>query len=379
MLETALDEIHMRRALRLAALGRHASPNPMVGCVLVGEDGRVVAEGYHVRPGTGHAEAVALGRAGERARGATAYVTLEPCSHHARTPPCADALIRAGVGRVVAAVLDPDERVSGSGVARLEAAGIPVTVGVCRDAALLLNAAYIKHRTTGLPYVILKTAMTLDGRIATASGDSRWITSPVTRLWVHRRLRDRCDAVVVGVGTVLSDDPALTTRLAHREGRNPLRVVVDTHLRTPPAAAVVREGLADGLTLIACGEGADPARRAEMEAAGAVVFELPLDAAGRVDLRALLAELGGSRGLTSVVIEGGSELAAGFLSAGLVDEYITCIAPKVIGGAGAPGPVGGAGLSALMSGALTLEEVTVRRSGPDVIVRGRVAAEKNRP
>lgn len=373
----------MRRALRLAARGRHASPNPMVGCVILDSDGNKVGEGYHVRPGAPHAETVALAQAGARAHGGTAYVTLEPCSHYGRTPPCADALISAGIRRIVAATLDPDSRVSGKGCEKLAAAGVEVEIGVCESAARDLNAAYFKHRTTGLPFVTLKTAMTLDGRTATSAGESRWITSAVTRKWVHRRLRDRCDAIMVGIGTVLADDPVLTTRLLHRPPRNPLRVVVDTRLRIPLSSRVVRDARESGGVLVACGENAaDPKRKAELEDAGVVVLPLPVGPDGRVDLRALLVDLGGARGLQSVLVEGGALLAAGMLEAGLVDEYIACIAPKLIGpaspglrGSEDGGPKTGSALpkaAGLLNGAIAIEGWKVRKSGPDIVIRGRL-------
>ena len=246
------DLAAMRRALRLASLGRHASPNPMVGCVILSQDGNIVGEGYHPMPGQPHAEVFALRDAGEAAYGATAYVTLEPCSHYGRTPPCADALIQAGVKRVVAAMADPDLRVSGQGIQKLRDAGIHVDVGLLSSQASELNAAYIRHRTKGLPWVTVKVAVTLDGKAASSTGDSKWITSDITRRWVHRQLRDRCDAIVVGVGTVLKDDPALTTRITGRTGRDPLRIIVDSRLTTPLESKVVRQSELDGKTVICC-------------------------------------------------------------------------------------------------------------------------------
>jgi len=364
------DYYYMRRALRLAALGRHASPNPMVGCVLVDDAGRIVGEGWHPQPGQPHAEVLALRDAGAAARGATAFVTLEPCSHHGRTPPCADALLSAGVRRVVAAMTDPDPRVGGRGLERLRAGGAGVTVGVGEAEARALNAAYLKHRTTGLPWVVLKTAMTLDGKIATETGDSKWITSPVARRAVHRQLRDRCDAILTGVGTVLADDPALTTRLTHRLGRSPWRVIVDSRLRTPPGAQVVRQAADDGKTIFATTALADPARRELLIARGCQVIVCEADDASRVSLSDLMRRLGTRGDMIGVLIESGGTLAAGMLSAGFVDRWICYIAPKVAGGRDAPGPVGGPGI-ALMRDARTVCFRQVRRCGPDIVIDAR--------
>ena len=363
------DLKQMRRALRLAALGRHASPNPMVGCVLVNAAGQVVGEGWHPKPGQPHAEVFALREAGELARGATAYVTLEPCSHQGRTPPCADALLAAGVKRVVAAMKDPDTRVAGQGLERLRSGGVEVAVGVGEAEARALNAAYIKHRTTGLPWVVLKTAMTLDGKIATASGDSKWITSPVARLAVHRQLRDRCDGILTGVGTVLADDPALTTRLTHKAGRNPWRIVVDSHLRTPLASQVVRRTKEDGRTILAALHSADPARREVLEARGCTVL-LCGEADGRVDVSDLLAQLGTRGDLIGVLVESGGRLAASLLAARLVDRWLAFVAPKIVGGADAPGPVAALGISR-MAEASSVKFRKVRRCGPDIVIDAR--------
>lgn len=355
----------MQRALRLAVLARHASPNPSVGCVLVGADGAKVGEGYTQPPCGAHAEVVALRMAGDRAQGATAYVTLEPCAHYGRTPPCADALIAAGVARVVAAVQDPDARVGGRGLARLAQAGIDVQVGLGEERARALNAPFFKHRLTGLPYVTLKTAMSLDGKIATRTGQSQWITSPISRLCVHRTLRDRCDALVTGIGTVLADDPSLTTRLTHKEGRNPLRIVVDSRARTPLGSRVVRQGQSDGKTMIAVTEAADPERTAALAGAGCRVLACASDESGRVDLADLLARLGTQGDIIGVLMEGGAELAASMLQAGLADRWLAFIAPKVVGGLAAPGPVGGLG-AATMDEALLITRWQATRCGPDL-------------
>lgn len=362
------DDLHfMRRALRLAALGRHASPNPMVGCVLVADNGQVVGEGWHPAPGQPHAEVFALRDAGDRARGATAYVTLEPCSHHGRTPPCADALLAAGVRRVVAAMTDPDTRVGGQGLERLRAGGVDVTVGMGEAEARVLNAAYIKHRTTGLPWVVLKTATTLDGKIATETGSSQWITSPISRRAVHRQLRDHCDAILTGVGTVLADDPSLTTRLTHKQGRNPWRVIVDSRLRTPLGSQVVRLSEADGRTLFAVTEAADPKRQAELEARGCVVLTCASDSAGRVSLPDLLTRLGTRGDMIGVLVESGGALAASLLQDGLADRWVSFVAPKIVGGISAPGPVADLGIRR-MADALPGRVQSVRRCGPDLVI-----------
>ncbi|MDQ2687225.1 MAG: bifunctional diaminohydroxyphosphoribosylaminopyrimidine deaminase/5-amino-6-(5-phosphoribosylamino)uracil reductase RibD, partial [Armatimonadota bacterium] len=317
-----------------------------------------------------HAEVFALRAAGEAARGATAYVTLEPCSHQGRTPPCADALLQAGVSRVVAAMTDPDPRVAGRGLERLRSAGVSVEVGLCEAEARALNAAFIKHRLTGRPWVVLKTAMTLDGKIATRTGHSQWITSPVARRAVHRQLRDRCDAIVTGVGTVLADDPSLTTRLEHREGRDPLRVIVDSTGRTPLDSQVVRRAAQDGKTLIATTSAAPADRRDALAARGCELLLCAPDADGRVDLTDLTMRLGTRGDVIGVLIEGGGELAASFLQADLVDRWLAFVAPKIIGGRNAPGPVGGVG-AAQMADARAIFAWRVSRCGPDLRIDGR--------
>ncbi|MGI4791857.1 MAG: bifunctional diaminohydroxyphosphoribosylaminopyrimidine deaminase/5-amino-6-(5-phosphoribosylamino)uracil reductase RibD [Janthinobacterium lividum] len=363
------DLTYMRRALRLAALGRHASPNPMVGCVVVDAAGLIVGEGWHPMAGQPHAEVFALRQAGELARGASAFVTLEPCAHHGRTPPCADALLAAGIRRVVAAMADPDIRVAGQGLERLRGGGVAVSVGLMEAEARALNAAYIKHRVMGLPWVVLKTAMTLDGKIATASGDSKWITSSIARKAVHRQLRDRCDAILTGAGTVLADDPSLTTRLMHKIGRSPWRIVVDSRLRTPLDSQIVQLAGADGRTVVATLANADPKHRAALEARGCqVVVCSAVD--GRVDIIDLMHQLGTRGDIIGVLIESGGQLAASLLAANLVDRWLAFIAPKVVGGTDAPGPVATLGLN-LMADAKLVQFQKIRRCGPDIVIDAR--------
>lgn len=363
------EEEFMRRAIRLASLGRHASPNPMVGCVLVNHQGQIVGEGYHARAGEPHAEINALRMAGGSVRGCAAYVTLEPCSYFGRTPPCADALLHAGIARVVVAMPDPDMRVSGTGIARLREGGVAVDVGLLAEEAVKLNAAYIKHRTTGLPWVTLKTAMSLDGKIATREGDSRWITSSVSRHAAHRQLRDRCDAILTGVGTVLADNPSLTTRLDHKPGRNPLRVIVDSTCRIPLDSEVVNLA-AGGKTLIATTDAADDQRRDALKQRGCDILICEADEFGRVNAGYLIRSLGTRGDVIGVLAEGGGQLAASLIGAGLVDRWLSFIAPKILGGLSAPGPVGGVG-AGLMSEAIGMQFGAVRRCGPDLVIDAR--------
>lgn len=367
--EAALhDETFMARALRLAALGRHASPNPMVGCVLTDIHGVKVSEGYHVAPGMRHAEADALYKLPSGIAPHTAYVTLEPCSHYGRTPPCADALIRAGVRQVFVAMEDPDARVSGQGIRRLRDASVVVHVGLLESRARELNAAYIKHRVAGLPYVTLKMAVTLDGKIATASGDSRWISSKTSRLSVHRQLRDRCDAILTGVGTVLADDPALNTRLRH--GRNPLRVIVDSELRTPESARVVQMAREDGKTLFATTKRASTKTQETFQSLGCQIIICKEDDAGRVSLSDLLASLGTRGDIVGVLVEAGAGIGGALIGDKLVDRLAWYIAPKIVGSTNAPGPIGGPGVS-LMADASQWHIQNVRRCGIDIVIDAR--------
>lgn len=360
-----MDVFHlkmMKRALALARRGiGRTSPNPAVGCVIV-RDGEIVGEGWHRKAGTPHAEIHALRQAGELARGADVYVTLEPCSHHGRTPPCAEALINAGVGRVFAGMTDPNPLVSGRGLALLRAAGIAVTGGILEEQCLRLNEAFVKHVTTGMPFVILKSAMTLDGKTATASGDSKWITCQESRRYVHR-VRSKVDAIMVGVGTVLADDPQLTCRMVR--GKDPIRVVVDSRLRTPVGAALFHLD-SPAETIIATIE-RDPAKTASVHGLGAETLVCNA-AEGRVDLEDLLRRLG-KRGIQSVLLEGGRELVGTAVRNGLVDKFLLFYAPKLVAGDDGFGLCSGRGV-ARMGEAFTLRTERVRRFAEDFLVIG---------
>ena len=362
------DSAHMQAALRLAerGLGRTA-PNPTVGCIIVDREGAVVGEGFHERAGDPHAEVNALRLAGSAAAGGTAYVTLEPCSHWGRTPPCVDAVLSARVRRVVVAMQDPDVRVSGRGIQRLRDHGIEVRVGIGAARARRLNEGYLKVKRTGHPFVLLKMAMTLDGRVATSAGDSKWVSSSASRSHVQL-LRDEYDAVFVGIGTVLADDPALTVRPLEmpagtiRSPRSPIRVVVDSRARTPVDARIIRE---PGQCIVMTTRQADANRLLDLREAGAkvVVVENNND---RVDLRSAMQSLV-KEGIHSVLCEGGPELAAAALDAGILDRMLLFVAPKILGDKNAIGPVAGQG-NRTMAGALRTGRLKIRRFPPDIAI-----------
>ncbi|MGI9859846.1 bifunctional diaminohydroxyphosphoribosylaminopyrimidine deaminase/5-amino-6-(5-phosphoribosylamino)uracil reductase RibD [Moorella naiadis] len=368
------DTIFMRRALDLArrGLGR-TSPNPAVGAVIV-KDGRVVGEGYHQKAGTPHAEIHALQAAGPAARGSILYVTLEPCCHYGRTPPCTAAIIAAGIRRVVAAMADPNPKVAGGGFQALRQAGIEVETGLLGEEARQLNEAFIKYITTGNPWVTLKMALTLDGKIATRTGAARWITGPEARERAHE-LRDTHDAILVGIGTVLADDPELTTRLPAGRGRDAVRVILDSHLRLPLTTRVVNLQSA-APTLVATTAAAPAAAREELTARGVQVLVLP-EEEGRVAWQPLLAELA-RRQITSILVEGGRGVNATALAAGVVDKVIAFIAPKIFGGVEAPGPVGGLGV-ADPEDAWRLDGLVVEPCGEDIMLSGYLGKREEGP
>lgn len=367
------DERFMRLALDLAEEARgRTSPNPMVGAVIV-RDERIVGRGYHREAGTPHAEIHAIADAGSRAKGATIYINLEPCSHYGRTGPCTQAIIEAGLSRVVMAMIDPDPRVSGRGKAALEAHGIQVQTGILESEARKLNEAYIKYVTTGRPFVILKTAMSLDGKIATASGRSRWITSEDSRRVVHQ-IRDEVDAILVGIGTVIRDDPSLTTRLPNGRGRDAIRIILDSRARIPLESKVLNLNSSARTIVAVSNPQASQEKVAQLKQRAGGHGGPPLQVLmvpeqdGRVDLQALMERLGRME-IMSVLLEGGAEVNASALRAGIVDKVMVFIAPKLIGGSGSPGPIGGAGIDDL-SEAVQLTDISVDRVGEDILVTG---------
>lgn len=356
----------MRLALSLAEKARgRTSPNPMVGAVII-QGGQVVGQGYHHKAGTPHAEIHAITDAGARAKSAALYVNLEPCSHYGRTGPCVEAVVQAGISRVVMAMTDPNPVVSGRGKVFLEAYGIEVRTGILEDEARQLNRAYIKYITTGRPYVILKTAMSLDGKIATASGKSRWISSEDSRRMVHQ-LRDEVDAILVGIGTVIRDDPSLTTRLPDGQGKDAIRVVLDSRARIPLDSRILNLDSPER-TIVAVTPQA-PQDRVKHISQQAEVLIVP-EQDGRINLKALMDKLGQME-ISSVLLEGGAEVNDSALKAGIVDEVMFFIAPKLIGGSEAPGPVGGEGIQEL-SEAVRLNNISVTMAGEDILVTGRI-------
>jgi len=356
-----VDEQYMKQALSIAQYGMgRTSPNPMVGAVIV-LDGRVVGQGWHRQAGTPHAEINALQQAGDLAKGATMYVTLEPCSHYGRTPPCADAVIAAGVKKVVVAMNDPNPLVAGQGIKKLRAANIQVVEGVLATDAATLNEIFIKHISTQMPFVLLKSAMSLDGKIAAHTGHSQWITGPESRERVQK-FRDCYDAILVGIGTVLADNPSLTTRLPYK-GKNPIRIIIDSQARTPLDAHVVTDCLAP--TIIVVTPSAPQDRIEALKTCGAEVLIAEVKDGG-VDLRLLFKVLTG-QGITSILIEGGGSINASVLKENLVDKIHWFVAPKIIGGVGALGPVGGQGVTDV-NHAYLFEDMNIELIGQDILI-----------
>ncbi len=359
-----MEEKYMRRALKLAAKGRgRTSPNPMVGCVIV-KDGRIIGEGYHKKYGGPHAERNALAACSEDTSGADMYVTLEPCCHFGKTPPCADAVIESGIKRVFIGSLDPNPKVGGGGAERLRQNGVEVIVGVFEKECLDLNKIFMRYITSGEPYVMLKYAMTADGKIAAASGKSKWITGEKAREDTHRD-RNAYSAILVGVNTVIADDPELTCRA--EGGTNPMRIVCDSALMTPLSSKLVSTAKEIPTVIATCSRSE---KRAEpyIKAGCRVICAAGRD--GRVNLKLLMKKLGELK-IDSVIIEGGGEIAWSALRAGIVD-YVKCyIAPKIFGGAGAKTPVGGVGVSE-PSQAFRISEPKISRLGDDFLIEGEI-------
>ena len=359
------DLFYMTTALELAKKGEgFVSPNPMVGAVVV-KSGEIVGQGFHEAAGKAHAEVNAIDDARERAKDATLYVTLEPCNHTGRTPPCTEKILGAGIKRVVMAMADPNPNVKGGGADFLTEHGVEVTSGVCEAEAKKLNEFFIKHIRTGMPFVILKCAATLDGRIATRTGDSKWVTGEKSRQYVHK-LRHATDAIMVGIGTVKADNPRLTTRLGGIECVNPIRVILDSRLSISEKAKVLRPG-SDAETIIMTSASAPPEKKAVLEKIGARVIEVP-EKMGGLDLRAVLEALG-KRGVTSILVEGGSRVVASVLAAGLVDKINFFYAPKILGGDDGVPICKGPGPS-LMMDCIQIRDTTLHQFGDDFMVEG---------
>ena len=362
--DTLDDSYYMRIAIRLARRGvGKTSPNPMVGAVIVA-NGKIIGQGYHKKCGDHHAEINAINSAKKNIKGSTFYITLEPCSHYGRTPPCVDALIQENPGRVVVGSLDPNPEVNGKGVKILRSKGIKVDVGICESECMQLNEHYFKFIKTGMPYITVKYAQTLDGRIATKSGDSQWISSEASRRYVHR-LRSMNQGIMVGAGTVVADNPQLTVR--HVRGKNPFRIIVDSKLRIPIKSSVLTDANAY-LTIIATTSSVSAAKMAAAKKCGAAVLVVKKDKNGKVSLRDLLRKLG-KREIVSVLVEGGSEIITSLLKAGLVDKMIIPIAPMIVG----------KGLEAIgdlninkISKAIRFSSFKTMKRGDDIIFEGTI-------
>lgn len=357
------DREYMKRALELAKIAEgNTSPNPMVGCVIVNDKGEIVGEGYHHKAGEAHAEVNALKAAGEKAKGATAYVTLEPCAHYGRTGPCCVALAEAGVAKVVTACLDPNPKVAGKGMAYLQSKGIETVVGVCKEEAEALNEKFFCWITKKRPFISLKYAMTLDGKIAAANGDSKWITGVEARTCAHL-LRKQHDAILVGINTVLQDDPELTTRLV--EGKNPVRIILDSELKIPEKAKVLNK---EARTLIFTSEFADADKKSHLSTLKNVEIIETEVCDGKLSLEKIAAVLA-EKNITSVLVEGGNSIHGAFYDAQLADRVYAFIAPKIIGGKDAMSPVGGKGSDFIAEG-WQLDSVSSKVLGKDLLITG---------
>lgn len=369
-LELDMDLKYMKRALELAKKGEgYTSPNPLVGAVIV-KDGKIIGEGYHEKYGSYHAEVNAFLNAKEDVKGATMYVTLEPCSHYGKTPPCANKIVEKGIKKVVIAHKDPNDKVAGRGINILKENGIEVVTGVLEEESRKLNEIFLKYITTKLPFSILKTAMTLDGKIASRTGDSKWITNEESRNYVHK-LRQKLSAIMVGIGTIIADDPYLTTRLEGVPSRDPIRIVVDTKARIPLEANVLNLN-SNARTIVAVTELAPAEKLQKIKDKGGEVIITPLKN-NKVDLNYLMKALG-EKGIDSILIEGGSELNFSAIEAGIVDKVNAFIAHKIIGGNMAKTPIGGQGIE-LMKNALILNNIDIQRFGDDLMIEGYIRKE----
>jgi len=354
----------MKRAIRLAEKGRgRTSPNPMVGAVLV-KDGKVVGEGYHAKAGEAHAEILALREAGGKAIGSTLYLNLEPCTHYGKTPPCAPEVIEAGVKRILIGMEDPNPLVKGRGIETLKRAGLEVHVGILEKECRKLNEAFCKYILKKEPFVILKVAATFDGKIATRRGDSKWISNEASRRIVHR-FRDQVDGIVVGIGTILKDDPLLTARI--KKGRDPFRIILDSRLRIPEEAKVIENS--PSKTIIATTEAAPRDKAERLEKKGVRILVLD-SKQGRVNLRSCLSRLG-EMGMMSLMVEGGSQVNGSFLDEGLVDRLLLFLSPKLIGDSKAIGIFGGNGVETLRE-AIPLKDLKIKKIGEDILIEGYV-------
>ena len=359
----SLNEEYMKLAIELAKKGKgKVNPNPLVGAVIV-KDGKIIGKGYHEKCGTNHAEVNAFLSAKESVEGATMYVTLEPCSHYGKTPPCADKIVEKKIAKVVIGMTDPNPLVSGRGIKKLEDAGIEVVTGVLEDECKKVNEVFIKYISKKVPFVVLKTAMSLDGKIATASGESQWITCEESRLKVHE-LRNELSGIMVGVNTVIKDNPSLTCRIEN--GRNPRVIVVDSKLRIPIDSNVVINNKNNGL-IIATTENCDKDKMLKLEEMGVTILKIQAKN-GRVDLKKLMIELG-NIGVDGILLEGGSTLNYSALEEGIVDKVQVYIAPKIIGGEKAKTPVGGIGIEKLKDH-FKVKNIQVSKIGQDILIEG---------
>jgi len=361
-------EYYMKQALALAekAIG-YTSPNPMVGAVVV-KDNKIVGQGYHQSFGQPHAEVNALNDAGTQAKGARLYVNLEPCNHTGKTPPCTHAILESGISTVVMAMTDPNPNVAGKGGQFLKEKGLSVISGVCEKEAKFLNQAFYKFIQTGIPFVTMKYAATMDGKIATQTGDARWISNETSRHYVHQ-MRHANDAILVGIGTVNNDNPSLTTRLPEKQGKDPVRIIVDTHLKINPQAKVLTQK-SGAKTILACAADVSKKRAHLYQSQQVQILPIELQKK-RVDLGSLMTALG-RMNITSVLIEGGSQIHSSAIQAGIVDQVCCFIAPKILGGDGYPVCHGDAPLE--MQYAQSVNNIRIKRFGDDIMIQGTLKA-----